>query len=119
MIKQTEKIEKLELLKEGVIFLDIDSPTLSDGYIISLLKNSVNEFQTVVLQNGNHDMFRGVISSTIEKIEESEIGLDTEDKEIVCLYFEKMMDAVELASSGGILNTWIYGFDPREYEVIG
>nr|WP_315422506.1 DUF4844 domain-containing protein [uncultured Pedobacter sp.] len=115
MIEQSKKIEELELLKEEGIFLDLESPALTDGYIISILKNSANEFQKVVIQNGSDDMFREVISSTIEKIEGNEIRLDTEDKEAVCLYFEKMMDAVELESSGGILNTWLYGFNPEEY----
>lgn len=118
MIKQSKKIEGLELLKEEGIFLDLESPVLTDGYIISILKNSVTEFQNVVKQNGSDDVFREVISSTIEKIEGNETSLDTEDKEAVCLYFEKMMDAVELESSGGILNNWLYGFNPGDYETI-
>jgi hypothetical protein len=118
MIEQSKKIKELELLKEEGIFLDHESLALTDGYIISILKNSVTEFQDVVKQNGNDDVFRAVISSTIEKIEGNETSLDTEDKEAICLYFEKMMDAVELESSGGILNTWLYGFNPGDYETI-
>jgi len=115
MIEQSKKIEELELLREEQIFSDLESYALTDGPIISILKNSVDEFQSVVKQNGNDDMFREVISSTIKKIEENKIELDTEDKEAVCLYFEKMMDAVELESSEGILNTWLYGFNPEDY----
>ncbi|RQO79680.1 hypothetical protein DBR40_01595 [Pedobacter sp. KBW01] len=115
MIEQAKKIKELELLKEQRIFFEVESPALTDVHIISILKNGVDEFQYVIKQNGSDDMFREIISSTIKKIEEIENGLDTEDKEAVCLYFEKMMDAVELESSGGILNTWLYGFNPEDY----
>jgi hypothetical protein len=39
-------------------------------------------------------------------------SLDTEDAEQVAGQFEALLDAVEIESSGGILNTWMYGFDP-------
>ena len=39
--------------------------------------------------------------------------LDTEDRERVCTYFEELMDIVELESSNGQLNTFMYGFDPN------
>jgi len=115
MTQQSRKIKELESLKEEGIILDFESPILTDNHIISILKNSISEFQSVVTQNGSDDMFREVITSTIKRIEEKKIGLDTEDKEAVCLCFEKMMDAVELTSSGGILNTWLYGFNPEDY----
>lgn len=118
MIGQSKKIEELELLKEEGIFSDLENLALTDGYVISILKNSVTEFQNIVKQNGSDGVFREVMSSTIEKIEGNETGLDTEGKEAICLYFEKMMDAVELESSGGILNTWLYGFDPLDFETI-
>ena len=40
--------------------------------------------------------------------------LDTEDRERVCSYFEELMDIVELESSNGLLNKFMYGFDPNE-----
>jgi len=49
---QSKKIDELELLKGEPIFSDLESFALNDGYIISILKNSVNEFQSVVsMQN--------------------------------------------------------------------
>ena len=36
-------------------------------------------------------------------------NLDTEDREYICGYFEKIMDAIEMESSGGVLNQWLYG----------
>ena len=42
------------------------------------------------------------------------MDLDTEDRERVCSYFEELMDIVELESSNGQLNKFMYGFDPSE-----
>jgi hypothetical protein len=45
-----------------------------------------------------------------------DIYLDTEDKERVCTYFEELMDIVELDSSNGQLNEFLYGFDPNQLK---
>ena len=37
---------------------------------------------------------------------------DTEDREQAALYMERIMDCVGMESSDGLLNTWMYGFDP-------
>ena len=42
------------------------------------------------------------------------LELDTEDRERVCTYIEELMDIVELQSSNGQLNKFMYGFDPNE-----
>ena len=39
---------------------------------------------------------------------------DTEDRERVCHYFEELMSLVGLESSGEILNTVMYGFNPDD-----
>jgi hypothetical protein len=39
-------------------------------------------------------------------------SLDTDDTERVASNFEQIMDCIGLDSSEGILNTWLYGFDP-------
>jgi hypothetical protein len=38
---------------------------------------------------------------------------DTEDREQACRYIELIMDCLGLDSSDGLLNKWLYGFDPR------
>jgi hypothetical protein len=38
---------------------------------------------------------------------------DTEDRERACVYLESIMDCVGLDSSDGLLNTWLYSFDPN------
>jgi hypothetical protein len=39
-------------------------------------------------------------------------GLDTEERERICDYMEEIMNIFEIESSDGLLNTWLYGFDP-------
>ena len=51
----------------------------------------------------------GAFSRTLSQIELS----DTEDRERACAYLEQIMDIVGLKSSDGLLNRWLYGFDPR------
>jgi len=38
---------------------------------------------------------------------------DTEERERLCGYLEEIMDIVGIESSDGLLNDWLYGFDPQ------
>ncbi|MCI2230513.1 DUF4844 domain-containing protein [Polaribacter sp. MSW13] len=44
------------------------------------------------------------------------LELDTEDRERVCTYIQELMDIVELESSNGLLNKFMYGFDPNDFK---
>ena len=37
---------------------------------------------------------------------------DTEDREMVCEYLDRLLDIFGIESSDGLLNEWLYGFDP-------
>jgi hypothetical protein len=39
---------------------------------------------------------------------------DTEDRERLCGYLEEIMEIFGIESSDGLLNRWLYGFDPQE-----
>lgn len=39
---------------------------------------------------------------------------DSEERERAASYVEEVMDILEVESSEGLLNTWVYGFDPAE-----
>ncbi|MFN0316789.1 MAG: DUF4844 domain-containing protein [Burkholderiales bacterium] len=41
------------------------------------------------------------------------VSEDTEERERVCGYLEQIMDCVGIESSEGLLNNWMYGFDPK------
>ena len=42
--------------------------------------------------------------------------VDTEDRERICLYYEELMNMVGLESSAGLLNKFLYGFDPNSLK---
>lgn len=39
---------------------------------------------------------------------------DTEEREMACVYCERIMNILDIESSEGLLNTWLYGFDPMQ-----
>ena len=39
---------------------------------------------------------------------------DTEEREQACRYCERVMDILHIESSDGLLNKWLYGFDPED-----
>lgn len=41
-------------------------------------------------------------------------GDDTEEREKACTYCKSVMDMLGIESSDGVLNTWLYGFDPEQ-----
>ena len=41
---------------------------------------------------------------------------DTEDRERALGYLERIMECVGLESSDGLLNDWMYGFDPDQLQ---
>ena len=41
------------------------------------------------------------------------VSEDTEERERVCCYLERIMDCVRINNSDGLLNNWMYGFDPK------
>jgi hypothetical protein len=53
-----------------------------------------------------------VLSEFLEMLKAFESD-DTEEREKACTYCERVMDLLGIESSDGVLNTWLYGFDPE------
>ncbi len=121
-MKPKEKtIEDLQYLRSAVKFTADESifyPGLENesirGRVTDLINRGVDEFISVVQKNGSEKDFQQAISKGLSFFETLDYSLDTEDRERVCRYYEEMMDAVGLESSGGILNRWMYGFDIQQ-----
>lgn len=108
-----ETIEQLNNLKKEINFEAKDFyPGLADeqnrNSLIALFNDIINDFISGAEQNYDENSYRALIAKNITKFDD--YYLDTEDKEYVCHSFEKIMDAINLASSNGILNEWMYGF---------
>ena len=74
-----------------------------------------NDFEKLALTNkATEKDYRGKIKIGLQRFEDVYLKLDTEDRERVCHYFEELMNIVGLESSNGLLNNFMYGFDPTE-----
>ena len=59
-----------------------------------------------------------VLSEFLEMLKAFE-NADTEERERACTYCERVMDLLGIESSDGVLNTWLYGFDPSLLRLLG
>lgn len=69
------------------------------------------------LKNTTEKDYQDKIKVWLDRFSDVYLDLDTEERERICLYFEELMDIVELQSSGGYLNNFMYGFNPSEKTV--
>ncbi len=79
--------------------------------VLSVINSTVLNFINLIYRNATDDDFRILMADTIKELDK--YNPDSEDKELICIYFEKIMEIIDLKSSGGILNNWLYGFDPN------
>ena len=76
---------------------------------------AASDFEKLAQTNEATDKdYQGKIEIGLQRFNDVYIKLDTEDRERVCYYFEELMDIVGLESSDGLLNDFMYGFDPTE-----
>jgi hypothetical protein len=121
-MKPKEKaIEDLQLLRsakkfmadESIFYPGLENESIRDR-ITGLINRGIDEFISLAQNNGTERDFQQAISRALSYFETLDYSLDTEDRERVCGYFEEMMDAIGMESSGGILNKWMYGFDIKQ-----
>jgi hypothetical protein len=95
------------------IFNGLADPELKPQFNV-LINQVAADFIITVNNNPTEIKFYNNIAEGIARFD-AEIGyMDTEDHEMVCTYFEDIMDCVNLESSNGLLNIWLYGFNPVE-----
>jgi hypothetical protein len=107
-----KKIENLEKLKKEPKFVETAFyPGLekkeSQSALSNLLNDCVDDFIKGAKKNISDSEYQDLMKKNLKKFDV--YNLDTEDREYICGYFEKIMDAIELESSGGVLNQWLYG----------
>ena len=109
----TEFISKEKFNKDEVLLY----PGLKDNSLKYSLTNEINRiaetFKLIQTSKKNAEKFYQIaIEIGIKSI--SNYDLDTEDRTRVANYIEELMDIVKLESSNGILNNYVYGFDPTK-----
>lgn len=90
--------------------------------LLSTLTNRINsaceDFKTVSqTENPTDKAYQEKIKIGLERFSDLYQELDTEDRERICHYFEELMDIVGLESSDGLLNDFMYGFDPNKISI--
>jgi hypothetical protein len=113
-----DAIQKLAILAEednfaeekGTLYTGVHDPILRAS-LNSKLNSAIRAFIKAVKNKATKDQCIDLIRNSINDFDRS--ALDTEDAERVAGNFEKIMDCIGLESSEGILNKWMYGFDPK------
>lgn len=108
--KKKEKfVEEPESFYPGIMDITM-RPTLTEK-----INFAADDFKKVSLKGNPTDKdYQDIIKIGLKRFDG--IYLDTEDRERVCGYFEELMNIVGLQSSGGILNNYMYGFDPNQFK---
>ncbi|MGV0977993.1 DUF4844 domain-containing protein [Empedobacter falsenii] len=109
----TEFTQKDKFNKDEPLFY----PGLEDKNIQSNLTKEINKlaktFESIQSsKNPSSDFYLKAIESSLKTIEKYD--LDTENRTRVANYIEELMDIIELESSNGLLNNYVYGFDPTK-----
>jgi hypothetical protein len=102
---------KLQPESGEVNFRGLSKPELQSK-LNSLLNVAADEFIKILNDGPTDKKFQESIALGLTRFNPYYADLDTEDKTRICTYFEELMDDVGLESSGGIINKWMYGFDP-------
>ncbi|AWM13818.1 hypothetical protein DI487_08040 [Flavobacterium sediminis] len=114
MQEKLNKIVRLEALKSEPKFISNDFYTglsckENEEELIKELNNTIDTFiENTQDKNISEQEYQKLISECLTMF--NKYNLDTEDKEYIANFFEKIMDAIELETSGGALNEWLYGF---------
>ena len=107
-----------EFIAKKKFYAENNSPNISDEKLRPILTKKINEVamdfkQIAESKNPTDKKYQETIRIGLLKFPEMELGYDSEDRERILLYFQEIMDIVELKSSNGQLNNFYYGFDPN------
>lgn len=116
VMNQFEEFRKREkFVKDSTIHYSGIADTLMRPILTSKINLAVEDFRKIAeIGKGTDKEYQDKIQIGLNRFSDIYINLDTEDRQRVCLYFEELMDIVGLESSNGLLNNFMYGFDPTK-----
>jgi len=111
--KFVQFIKKEKFLEDNKLLY----PGIGDPKMLLVLTNKINktaiDFKKVSSsKNPTSEQYQKVIKTNLKTFKGIYTNLDTEDRERICNYIEELMDIVKLESSDGLLNKFMYDFDP-------
>jgi hypothetical protein len=119
-----EKFEQFRVKEKFVKDSIIYYPGISKPSMLPILTEKINlvadDFEKLARTNKATDKeYQAQIKIGLHRFDDVYLAIDTEDRERVCHYIEELMDIVGLESSDGLLNDFMYGFDPTQKEIGG
>jgi len=112
-LEKFKKEPKFEAETSGQFYQGLSKSELKPK-LSELLSLSASDFMMVIKNQPTEEKFLDKIKVGLERFNPYYLDLDTEDREKICHYFEELMDCVGLESSNGLLNNWMYNFDPTK-----
>ncbi len=108
---------KEKFTKDSASYSGVENQVLRS--VLTEKMNSAADDFIVLSKNNNvtDNDYQDKIKVGLDRFSDVYLDLDTEERERICLYFEELMDIVELQSSGGHLNNFMYGFNPAQKTV--
>ncbi len=104
-------IDDLNLFKTELKFKE-DLKTFYPGAISDIqrmkLQILVNSVADKILEGGTENFLKEFVLDKFREIQEKALEYDTEDRERICYYLEKIMDICEIESSDGVLEEFVF-----------
>lgn len=118
-IDAMNKFEKFKNKEKFIEDMTIFYPGIGDEKLKPILTNKINlaadDFRKVTeSKNATDEDYQNAIKKGLQRFSEVYLEIDTENRERICHYFEELMDIVNLESSNGLLNEFMYNFDIKE-----
>ncbi len=116
-INAMEMFEKFKAKEKFIKDEKLHYPGIGNEKLKPIFTEKINlaakDFENVARSGNASDKdYQNAIKKGLERFEPIYLDIDTEDRERICSYFEELMDIVGLESSNGLLNNFMYGFDP-------
>jgi len=106
-LKKFEKISKFNEREEHDYY-----PGAPDETVRARCEKAINQMVAELISGLPENPKKEYVLSTFAKHLKKLEMEDTEEREEACYYCEKIMEILSIESSDGVLNTWLYGFDP-------
>ena len=108
-------IVKEKFMRDSTIFYPGIADTALQPVLTKKINQAASDFRITSMKSNVTDKdYQEQIKKGLSRF--GDTYLDTEDRGRVCMYFEELMDIVGLQSSGGLLNNFMYGFDPKDIK---
>jgi len=117
LIMTEETAERLAALRYKTKFMEDTKrlyPGAPDEQIRQRAETAVNAMLDRLRIGLQRSPRKSYVLSEFAKLLKDFDGEDSEEKEEACEYCEEVMALLGIESSDGMLNTWLYGFDPDE-----